>query len=383
MALNFEKMRKDKAAKEAARGGNWQNIEQGDTKLYIGGACRPEDEVNYIEVIVHYGVGKENSMVPCLDDKNYIIHDKRVAEHLAARESGTTLQKRMECPVCAEFLKLKNGDADDKKQSESIKRNTRYLFNSVLYGSRKAETGEWNVPDEQKVATLMVGISVWEGILAVFFEEGDVTDVDKAVLFKINKNGSGMKTKYKVSVDTETIRRPLALTKAVKRSLNEAMEPGKEGDLYKVGADMIKTPQEVEALLEGTELADDDVGDDVKKACFGLDYTKDDECKECPWRGPCSDKLGKKLFPGHELAEGDHGYVPPAKSKAAARAEAEAKTAASNANRGRSMPEPEEDEKAPEEEPKPSKSSKTSKAAQEDPDLDALERELAAKSKKK
>lgn len=408
MALNFDKMRKDKADKDSQRGGNWQNLAVGDTRLYIAGACRPEDEVNYLEVIVHYGVGAKNAMVLCLDDKNSIVHDPRVRAALASRAKPLVVDRHTDCPVCAEYNRLKDGDEDDKKAAESCRRNTRYVFNSVSFGTRKDTGGAWDMPEEQKVATLMCGIQVWEGILGVFFEEGDVTDMDKAVLFKINKSGAGMKTKYKVNPDTETLRKPMVLSKALKRAVNDAIEEGKEGDLYKVVADMAKSPEELEALLTGTEMADEGGSkEEAKPACFGLDYTKDTECQECPWRGPCSDKVGKKLYPGHELAEGDHGYETPAKPAKAA-AKASAKKVAE--------PEPEpdedtsdepsgevEDEPEAEAEPEvpktkaqlraeaeaaaakaaPKKPATPSKAPANDgdDDLAALERELAAKAK--
>jgi hypothetical protein len=406
MALNFDKMRKDKAEKDSQRGGNWLNLVLGDNRVYIGGACRPEDEINYLEVVVHYGVGTKNTMALCLDDKNAIIHDPRVKAALKSRPTPLVIDRHTDCPVCAEWNKLKDGDADDKKQADSIRRNTRYLFNGIPFGTKKDTGAEWEMPEEQKVSCLMVGIQVWEGVLGLFFEEGDVTDVDKAVLFKINKSGSCMKTKYKVGADTETLRKPMTLSKALKRALSDAMEVGKEGDLYKVVADMAKSPAELEALLTGTEMADEDEGKEAAKpACFGLDYINDAECGACAFRGPCTEKLGKKLHPGHELKEGDLGYVAPVKKAATVKPPVKAKVVEPEPEEEPEEEEEEEEpeveeEEEPEEEPVPKTKAqlreeaaaaeaaaaakakaKAKPASSGDDDLAALERELANKAK--
>jgi len=391
MPLNIDKMRKHREQHESDRGrGDWWNPTVGEHLFYVAGPCREDDDLNYVEVVVHYGVGPKNNMTVCLTPKvNPILKDARVADLLDGKKDISD-----GCPVCVEWERLdkemqdaKKKAADElKKQRDNIRRNTRFIFNVAPIGKRKRSSEDWE-PIEGKLMPYACGSTVWEGILDVIFTEGDITDPDKAILVRMTKSGEGMQTKYKVVADGETLRKPRVISKAVKAQMRESFKEGGAGDLYKIVSDMVRASEDVEALLSGVEMADQDDEDDAK-ACFGLDYTKDVECKECPRRGPCSKKCDKPLYKGHDLEEGDEDFE------------------------GEEEEEP--TEKEPEEEPeeeKPAKTGKTGKGSKDikdnktgkgkgkeafsgdnpgkegssgddDAGLDALERELAKRGKK-
>lgn len=316
MAVNTDKMRKDRDAKKSEQGiGNWFKPKKpGEYLLYI---CPPPEGVDlpYTECHDHWGLGPEaKKKVACLDlNRNEILTDERV---IALLESPDVIDGG--CPVC-ESLE----DASDKDRRDRGARRS-FLFNVVLFGYRKeVGRGEWEEPEEMSVETYSASRTVWEAITDIFFQEGDVTDPSKAVLLRLTRTGTTMKdTRYKVSAETASLREPRNLPKALKREVLEAVEPGGKADVFKLIAASVLPRAKVEALMDGVDLEEEKEGEEKAAAdkppkCFKLDYVNDSECKKCAFRGPCSKHLGIDLYPGHELKEGDRGYEASGKKRTA------------------------------------------------------------------
>jgi len=359
MAVNVGAMRKDKEERDAAakRGTDWFNIQAGETLLYICPPCRDDDELPYAQLVVHYGIGPKNRMLPSLDTRvNKILADPRVTAVMEARDGFEVPDASTVCPISKEWERL--DAAGDEKAREDIKRNNRFLFNVIPIRHRKTKTDDWEELPADKVLPMLCGKMVWEGVLEVFFEEGDITDPRKAILVRVTKTGALMATRYKVAADSASIREPVRLNKSQKASCREALAEGGTGDFYKMIGEMVMDAPGVERLLAGVEEEAGEESVEEPPSCFGQDYEPDDDedCGKCPFRGLCAPKCKEELGPNHALKPGDKGY--------------------------------EEEEEAPEPAKKGKKGKKaaaskkkSSRAAMMDDDddeeLDALERELA------
>ena len=372
MAVNVGAMRKDKEVRDAAakRGADWFNLQSGETLLYICPPCRDEDELPYVQLVVHYGIGPKNRMLPSLDvGINKILTDPRVVAIMESRDGFEVPDKDTVCPISKEWERL--DAAGDESARDDIKRNNRFLFNVIPWRHRKSKTDDWEELPRDKVMPMMVGKTVWDGILEVFFEEGDITDPNKIILVRVSKTGTGMTTRYGVAADSGTIREPERLNKAQKAAARAALSEGGPGDFYKMVGEMVVDAPGVERMLAGVEEEPAEDGEDAgQPSCFGQDYEPDDDedCGQCPWRGLCAPKCGEKLSKRHALKPGDKGYEEDEEE-----APKSGKTGKTGKKGGKAA--------AAKEPPK-----RTGRAALDDDDddddgaLDALERELAEAS---
>jgi hypothetical protein len=320
MGIRDRKVNRDKmlqAQQEAkARSGTsfFRFKDEGQYLLYLPPPCREEDEDIYLDVLTHnIGRGKDYKPVLCLDTvANLILADERMIGFL---ETPVDLDDG--CPRCAAREKASNDEA-----KRSIGRKHSYYMNVVLMGFRKDKRRDWDRVDEDKlkVQTAVVGSTVWDGIIDVFLEDGDICDPSAAIFIVVTRTGKGQKdTEYKVSTDRESLKNPVELPESLIEKLEEALQPGGSGDLYRVVARDLKSPEQIAAMMSGKKVdvdeEEEEGGDDEPPACFKLDYQNDDDCGSCPFRGPCS-KVAKgphkgKLYEGHELQPGDLGYEGP------------------------------------------------------------------------
>lgn len=251
MGININAMRKHRQKRETGggTGGEWWNPDVGETLLYIAGCCRPEDDLNYVEVVVHYKVGPNNNMVVSLDPRaNPILGDKRVTTLLD--EKGIAVG---DCPINKEYMRRKSRGDDDG--AKAIGRSTKFIFNVIPVATRAKASGDWVDVPEQTLRPYMCGPTVWEGILDLFFTEGDITDPSKAILVRLVKTGKGLSTRYKISADSETVREPLDLGAEIHDMLEDSLREGGNGDLYKVVSNLVRSKDEVEGLLSGITMA--------------------------------------------------------------------------------------------------------------------------------
>jgi len=321
MGLDVNKMKKKRA--ETQRGSDFWQPQNGETKLYIGMPCRDDDQweptvgLNFIEVYVHYSVGKDNAMVLCLNGKeNPIIHHPYIVAYL--KEKGIKIPEGTECGVCKAIQEDKiQGDAAHDSRAQM-----RYLWWLIPIAHREDAADDWR-SFGPKAQPYICGPTVHDGFMDVIAENGDITQIDSAILVRLGRKGKGMNTKYQVQADTETLKKPLKLDKATKRVIQEAIKQKGPCDLFRVVAGMVKKPSEIEAAIGGIKVdsGEDDVpdtgggGGGTSKPCFGLDYTDDDECNACELRKECAEKAGKAGDEGEDASASEGSAEPPEASE--------------------------------------------------------------------
>ena len=308
------------------RGDYFNPKEPGEYLFYLGWQTYSQDDFPFLEVWVHYGL-KGVPLTTCLDlEKNDILNDDRV--HKFLKNGAEDVQGP--CPGCAYRETLTTPEA-----KRDVARKRRFPMNIVLMATRPDVSSEWDMVKEaeQKVQPFSPGYGVWSDITDIILNEGDICDPDGAILIRLVRVGKGKNsTEYTVTAESNSIRNPVKLSSALQTALDEALVAGESGDLYRrIAVDMHKTRKVVEDAMAGKKVktsdsaADDDDGKPPK--CFRMDYTDDDDCAACPWRGPCSDHLAKhgegpygdggplkagEMFEGHDLKEGDKGFDPDA-----------------------------------------------------------------------
>ena len=347
--VNVGAMKKDRAKKkaESRRGGDWLSMKNpGELMIYVAGVTRDEDELPYLETFIHYNLGPENRAAACLDlDVNEVLTDDRVHAYLP--DGSETVDG--DCTACeaaevlwAEYRRLKEKKVTKKKLDEayrnasSVTRNRKFVFNVCVMASRDTAEDEWEWVDkgELKLQPYGPGTMVWEQILDAFIQEGDITDPDEAIFLRLVKTGKVWhEIKYKCTPYIGTARKPFGpqkLSKALKRQIEDKLHAEGDLDLYRHVCDNVRTRADMEKLLSGIDVEEEDEDSDGKPTCYKMDYSDDKECMACRWRGPCAGACEVELFPGHELKEGDEDYEEeeeedPKKAKAAKAKAAKAK----------------------------------------------------------
>lgn len=377
MALKIDKMKK--AYQDSKQGGEFWSPDEGETKVYLLPPCREDDKweptegLNYIPIAVHFGVGRENKMIVCLDaEQNPIIRHQFVID--ALKKSGKIVDKDKGCPVCKAIHDGRMGEEDAARSRFQM----RFMW-GVIPINYARRIGAKPADLDPKAFVYMCGKSVYDGFMKVIYEAGDITDPAGAVFVKIEKTGTGMTTKYKVSPDIESLKTPVQLPKSMKRIILDAIKLGGDCDLFKIAGGLIRGTAEVAAVLSGvkTEEEDDKEGEEeagpVRKPCFGLDCMDDPECRACEDRVECASKCAVPV-PG----SGKAAAKPEAKAEPEAADEPEAEGEAAE------EPEAEGDDEAPAEEAADEPEGGNGKdAPADDAELDELEAKLAAMSKKK
>jgi len=351
MALKLDKMKK--AFQDSKRGGEFWSPDEGETRVYLMPPCRPDDTheptdgLNYVPVGVHFSVGKDNSMVLCLDhEKNQILNHPFVKEFLAPK--GKKLDPNTICPICKALAEGRFNEEESKEQ----RFNMRFLWGVVPVDyTRKIGGAPVQLP--LTPSPYMTGSMVFDGFMKAIVEVGDITDFESAVLVKITKAGNGIGTKYQVSADIESVRKPLKLDKAMKRLILDSIKPEGACDLFKLAANLVKSQKEIEAMITGIKVAEEEAPAEEetgprRKPCYGLDYTEDVECKECPDVKGCAAACGVEA---------------PATSK----------------GKARTAPKPEPEPEAEDEQP----ALKGPSSGDDDEDLDKLEEQLTKMGSKK
>lgn len=295
--MAFDKKKYAKAYEKHRMGGDFWNPDAGETRVLVHSPCRgdadtyePTDGTNFVPIAVHYKVG--GKMVVCLDaEKNPIIRHPFVVEFLKKR--GIKLDSD-ECPVCREIY---DGGLDEEAAADA-RFQMKFLWGVTPIDYKKSAADDAMVL-KPRPGVLLCGKTVYEGIIKVILEEGDITNLDEAVLVKIGKEGKGLNTKYAVVADTRTLRKPLKASKALRRAVLASLKVEGDCDLFKLAANLVKSHSEVKAALSGIRVEESDVetsgGGDEPPSCFGLDYDPgdDDECGKCGHREACAEKKAK------------------------------------------------------------------------------------------
>jgi hypothetical protein len=267
MAVNINRLKK--FAKSQKSIGEYITVADGETLVYVHSQCREDDKyeptegLNVIPIVQHYSIGPENKIALGLDsDTNPIIEHPFVKRYLKQSKNPITLTG--ECPILAaiESGELSDEDADECKPTK------RFVWGITPLAHRQSNADEWSpLPAEPGVAIL--GKMVSDGILDQYCEHGDISDVDGAIFLRIVKSGKGMKTRYEVKPDGESLKKPKKLDKKLRAKLAAAMKPGGACDLFKVVSHMIKSPDEIEAALAGVPMSDERDDDEKPRGRSG------------------------------------------------------------------------------------------------------------------
>lgn len=295
------KAARDRVQSKQSNRRGWLKIPVGETQIYVADSPYKEDDLNFVECQVHNKIGPDNKMLVCLDpEKNPIVQDPRIQKFL--KEAGKDISGG--CRVC------KAQDDGEDLSKEQIGKS-KFLWNLVPLKFRKKSGDPWGpAEDAESLLPLMCGTQIWEGIVDVYANNGDISNPDEAILIRLVRKGTGMTTKYTVSADTDSIRKGgIRLPKPVKAGIRMDLQPEGPADLYKLVAGMIKPSNEVAALYEGVELEDDSKEEDEKKpACYALDFDADDpDCKECDHLEECGKESGTPLKASEAVEDDGQG----------------------------------------------------------------------------
>src|SRR6266498_2578144 len=234
MAVDLDAMRK--AQDEKQRSADFYTFDEAATVIYIAGPCRDEDPLPFVELKQHRGKGKNGRSFTCLDpEQNKVLTHPAVVQYL--KEQGKKIAGG--CPQCEEITsgKFKGTDEELKRARAS----SRYLWNIAPIKYRRDARMPWTSLPEH-VVPCFTSFSAWDGIMDVFANEGDITDVDGAVFCRVEREGKGQyDTEYKVHPDSDSLRKPVALSKALRTAVALALQPGGTGDLYKIIASLTKS----------------------------------------------------------------------------------------------------------------------------------------------
>ena len=343
--MDIEAVRRKR--EEMARTEDFYPIAEGELVAYVCDAWVEGDTLPCVEVKVHYGVGGKGMHV-CLDtDKNPVMNHPFVTEYLETK--GTNIEGG--CPTCQEIA---SGRIKDPEQVKRIRAQQRSLWNIMpqTFRANGARTSS-PAPKSGQVVPYMASYSVFDGITEQIVNEGDITNKESPIFIKIGRTGKGQTdTKYKVSPDTDSIRKPKPLSAEQLENLDRCLVKGGSGDLYKIVANMTKSNAAVRALLSGVkteketeEEPETAAGEkpDGAPECYGQDISPTDpECQACDFKEGCAAVVGIDVPPDLKKA------APKAAPKAAAAPAKAAPKPAPAAAKKANLPPPPAAEEEPE-----------------------------------
>ena len=258
MGVDVDKMRK--SAEERQTGGDFFKFEKGETKVLIHPPCREGDKwdptkgLPYVPVTVHYKVGPKGNMIVSLDkESNPIIAHPWIQK--------ITKKKGIELPEsCPMATALRDGTISDSAADQS-RAQTRFLWGITPIAWRKSSAQQWQSLDPRP-SPIMVGSQIHNGIEEQFFDHGDITEFDSAILVIITKKEEKKQVKYEVKADPASIKKPYKVDKSIRKLLAKALGEDGTCDLFKIVGNMIRSPSEVESIIAGGVSSDPDDFDD-------------------------------------------------------------------------------------------------------------------------
>lgn len=288
--------------------GDLLKFAEGETKCLLHPSSRPDDThpetagLNFVEVVLHRNLGGKRNMQLCLDVKNnpILTHPDLVSFLASRKKNPIKLSKQVKCPTCR---RIEGGELVGKAADVS-KPSIQWFFGFTPMYFRK--------PDHEFTkmkftpSPYISGVTIFDQATAEIerLAPADPTDLDAATLFIVERVGSDfMDTEYSVKADIESIRKPVKLDKAQRKLLNEAIEPGGHCDLIRVVSNFVKTPGQMEALMAGVAVTDEQEeaeNEAERKECFGESWSDDDECNACSDSGECKSAMSDGEVEDHE-----------------------------------------------------------------------------------
>jgi hypothetical protein len=271
MGIDLDKVRqrRDEARSDSDRGGKLWKLDEGDYKVYLHGLVHSEDDfaftagLNFLQVVMHYGVGKGG--VVCLDpERNPVILHPLIRDHVKGRKN-LDITPRTRCPICEAFATSKEKLSEEMVEAvagigEKHRRTKRWLLGMTPMYHRAPRLRDWKrLPFEPKV--YLSGTTVFDGVCSEMDDSGDIdlTALDPVVLLQVSRTGKDFSnTDYKVSIDKDTLRKPTKFDEAQRAAIEDAVRVGGHCDLFRVIANWIKTPDQMEAALLGIDAEEEE-----------------------------------------------------------------------------------------------------------------------------
>ena len=259
MGINLDRMAQDRA--KAQKSADEFKAPVGDTAVYIAPPARDDDDLPYLEVMCHWGLGKSGQMAICQDPLNQpLMYNKYLVA--LAKERGLAIEKvkigkdskDAVAGGCAVCRKLDEGALSDRQKA---KRQWLWIVVPLLTrADARKPFSPW--PDVNAIMPYFSSFTVWTGFVDQFAAGGDITNPDGASLVRIMREGKGQTdTKYNIQPHMESFKTPIALSQSLRDALASDMAPGEKCDPYKVIATKLRTPEDVEKMMAGTPEGDD------------------------------------------------------------------------------------------------------------------------------
>jgi hypothetical protein len=321
MAWKFDREAMQRAREEQERqtaGGEFYTFEEGETVVYICEAPRPDDVLNFVEVVQHGGLTRDEPSMVCLNpDKNKVLSHPEVQRYL--EELGKDIEGG--CPRC-EHISAGHYKGDELK---NVKAKSRYLWSIIPIKFRQSGRLPWqDLQPADNVVPCFTPYTLWDGIMDVFTNEGDITAYDGATYIRVTREGQKLQTEYSVVADSESLKRPVKLSKTTIAAIREALAPGGSCDLYKIIANLTLSYEDALKRVEGdVDIEDEEEEKGAKSRARGRGQEKDRPARRPDKSPPPDDDDGDEADGEEEEAEEKKkpaAKEPPKKTAAPAKA---------------------------------------------------------------
>jgi hypothetical protein len=235
--------RREASESLGGRSGDLHKFAEGQTLCYLVPPGREDDPTPYLESEAHFSVGPKKRMVINLSAL------RKNAPILAAIKA-----RGLEWDDCEEGWELMSETAE-KSGDKRIKKTASFMFNIVVMGFRKSSRYDWEKTDASRLKPVPVrcGRQIYKGVSDLLFEYDDICNPDEAIFFSVNREGTGMETKYSVKVDKDTLREPTALDDDLWEKIEGALKPGGDCDIYKLLVGWVRTEDQIRGVISGDE----------------------------------------------------------------------------------------------------------------------------------
>jgi len=194
-------------------------------------------------------------MVICLDQSsNQILSHPSMQSYLEGKdiEGG--------CPVC---MGIEAGRLPTSPQEINVAPATKYIMNFVPLKHRADSKLDWTLLPAQ-VVPCMANFTIWDGIMEILSNEGNITHPDRATFIRVIRKGTGFASRYDVSIDSESLRKPAKLSDELKLLIADVFEPGiGTCDIYQLVAKLTASRVRVESFITGIRMEDEYVENDA------------------------------------------------------------------------------------------------------------------------
>ena len=287
--VDIDAMKRDKEDHEGGKGCNWP---EGDCTAYVL-PPRGSSKVPYAEYAIHrVGVGRGQTTVCFNPKRNPMLKN----EKFIAIVNGMGIKIPKSCKICQK-VEAENLWDTNEQEAMRISAKGRFVWLVIMWAKRASAKDNWSDISPKRVKPFYCPKGQWDEICDLFCDLGDITDPSKAKLFKMTRVGAKEKTRYSAAGDFATAATPLVLSKEVRGIVAKALTDP-ELSYEKLIADLVVSPEEIDALMQGVQTEDVAEGDATPevKPCLGqkaLFNPSDPECAACEYLARCRQECGE------------------------------------------------------------------------------------------